>query len=89
MIADLLDKPCSQVYTFYLNDIQINEKKNFLQRQLSTASSDSIDMKINGEHKKKKINGNAINTNHVQELIEGDEKIFNGNDNQQSVRILS
>jgi hypothetical protein len=46
-------------------------------------------MKINGEHKKKKINGNSINTNHVQELIEGDEKIFNGNDNQQSVRILS
>jgi hypothetical protein len=89
MIADLLDKPCSQVYTFYLNEIQINEKKNFLQRQLSTASSDSIDMKINGEHKKKKINGNAIHTNNVEELIEGDEKIFNGNDNQQSVRILS
>jgi hypothetical protein len=39
MIANLLDKSCSQVYTFYLN-----EKQLVLQRQLST---NSIDMKIN------------------------------------------
>ncbi len=73
MIADLLDKPCSQVYLFYTNEIEINEKKFVLQRQSSTtststtgsfsaitsttSSSDSNDMKSNGERKKKKING--------------------------------
>jgi hypothetical protein len=48
LIADLLDKSCSQVYTFYSN-----ERNLFLQRQLSTigALSDmnSVDTKINGE----------------------------------------
>jgi histone-lysine N-methyltransferase EZH2 len=39
MIANLLDKPCSQVYTFYLN-----EKNIFLKKQFSF---NSIDMKIN------------------------------------------
>ena len=99
MIADLLDKPCSQVYTFHLNEIKINEKNLYLQRQLpiastsfsaipSMVSSDSIDMKINGDYKKKKINGIAINTNNVDELTEDDTKICNGNDNPQSVRIF-
>jgi hypothetical protein len=68
MIANLLDKPCSQVYKFYTNEIEINEKNLFLQRQNSTTStstigsfsgitsSDSNDTKINEEYKKKKIN---------------------------------
>ncbi len=78
MIANLIDKPCSQVYTFYFN-----EKKLFLQKQLLTINaSDSIDMKINGEYKTKKINGLIINTNDEEEM-----KMCNGNDNQQSVRI--
>jgi hypothetical protein len=65
MIADLLDKSCSQVYLFYTNEIEINEKNSFLQRQCSTtstsstigsfsaitstASSDSNEIKMNGK----------------------------------------
>ncbi|UJR28086.1 hypothetical protein I4U23_009342 [Adineta vaga] len=77
MIADLIDKPCSQVYTFYLNEIETKEKKLFLQKQLLSigplldmAPSDSIEMKINGTL--------------IGESIEDEIKMCNGNDNQQS-----
>jgi histone-lysine N-methyltransferase EZH2 len=43
MIANLLDKPCSQVYIFYTNEIENNEKKIFLQRQSSTTSTSTIE----------------------------------------------
>ena len=76
LIADLLDKSCSEIYTFYLN-----EKNLALQRQLSTigafpeinsiTSLDLIDMKI-----------------HSKEWMDTEIKMCNGNDNQQSVRIL-
>jgi hypothetical protein len=84
MIAHLLDKPCSQIYTF-----DSNEKKLFLQLQLSTLSTDSIDMKMNGEYKKKKNYGITINTNSDEELIKDEMKLYDGNDNQQSVSIRS
>ncbi len=76
MIANLLDKSCSQVYTFYSN-----EKNLFLQRQLLTA-----DGKINSEYKKR-INGMMINADNEGESMEDETKICNGNDNQQSVSI--
>jgi hypothetical protein len=102
MIADLLDKPCSQVYVFYTNEMQINEKNSFLQRQCSTtststtgsfsginstASSDSSDIKINGEHKKKKINGasKTSTSNGGEESIEEDSTTCNGKDEQHLV----
>lgn len=75
MIANLLDKPCSQVYLFYTNDTETNKKNYLLQRQssinststidsfsavTSTSSSDSNDIHHNGvHHKKKKLNGNC------------------------------
>ncbi|CAF4614257.1 unnamed protein product [Rotaria sp. Silwood1] len=88
MIADLIDKPCTQVYTFYLNEIQINEKKLFLQRQLSTISAltieslsttslNSIDVNINGENKKKNIKHTTIKTNNIEELIDDTIKMCN------------
>ncbi|CAF2824231.1 unnamed protein product [Rotaria sp. Silwood2] len=100
MIANLLDKPCSQVYFFYTNDIEINKMKIFLHRQYSstssstidsfsavtstTSSSDSNDMKINGENKKKKFNGNfkAATTNGIEESIEDETTICNGKERQ-------
>jgi hypothetical protein len=102
MIADLLEKPCSQVYTFYSNEIQINEKDLFLQRQssttststlgsfsaiTSTTSSESNDVKTNGDHKKKKINGTlkASTTNSGEESIEDETTICNGKDDQHLV----
>jgi hypothetical protein len=42
LIADLLGKSCSQVYVFYTNEIETNEKKSFLQRQSSTTSISTI-----------------------------------------------
>jgi hypothetical protein len=96
MIANLLEKPCSQVYVFYTNEKEINEKNSFLQRQCSTtstsstvgsfsginstASSDSNEIKINGEHKKKKINGTpkATTTNGGEESIEEHNTMCNG-----------
>ena len=41
LIADLLDKPCSQVYLFHLKETEVNDKKSFLQRQCSTNSTES------------------------------------------------
>jgi hypothetical protein len=75
MIANLLDKSCSQVYTFYSN-----EKKQLL-------PGDFLDRKINGEHKKR-INGMIINTNNDDESIDDETKLCNGNDNQPSVSIV-
>ncbi|CAF0857788.1 unnamed protein product [Rotaria sordida] len=77
MIADLLDKPCSQVYIFYLNEIQVNEKQLFLQRQLSTTSPNLIDVKINDEHKKKNLKHTTINTNNSEESIDDKMNIYN------------
>ncbi|CAF1343537.1 unnamed protein product [Adineta steineri] len=97
MIADLLDKSCSQVYVFYTNEIQINEKNHILQRQSSTmstsstvgsfsgvssASSDSNDIKTNGEHhKKKKVHG-LSKANNDDKSTEDTTKICNGKDEQ-------
>ncbi|CAF0977931.1 unnamed protein product [Rotaria sp. Silwood1] len=99
MIANLLDKPCSQVYLFYTNDIEINKTKKFLQRQCSTTSSstidsfsavtsttssDSNDTKTDGEHKKKKLNGNfkPATTNGSEESMEDETSMCNGKDRQ-------
>jgi hypothetical protein len=102
MIAELLDKPCSQVYVFYTKEYENNEKKSLLQRQssttststigsfsgitstigsfsgiTSTTSTDSNEMKINDEYKKKKSNETlkASSTNGEDETI-----ICNGKD---------
>ncbi|CAF0723810.1 unnamed protein product [Adineta ricciae] len=92
MIADLLGKPCSQVYMFYNNEVLVNEKNLLLQRQNSSAStstiesfsgitsslsSDSGDVRINGEHKKKKLNGAKATTT---DGIEGSLPKENGKD---------
>ncbi|UJR21358.1 hypothetical protein I4U23_024450 [Adineta vaga] len=99
MIANLLDKPCSQVYVFYTNEMQANEKNSLFQRQTSSAStstlgsfsgvvssisSDSSDVKINGEHKKKKkINGvKATTTDHIEGLSKQNGKMCNGKEEQ-------
>ncbi len=42
LIADLLDKSCSQVYLFYTKEMENNEKKFLLQRQCSTTSTSTI-----------------------------------------------
>ncbi|CAF0901641.1 unnamed protein product [Adineta ricciae] len=99
MIADLIDKPCSQVYTFHLNEIEINEKKLFLQKQLSSigplldmTTSDSIDVKINGVYKKK-INGDSADMHGMENemnMCNGDDKdhqqLTNGNRSSSSSR---
>ncbi len=88
MIADLLEKPCSQVYVFYTNEIEHNEKNSFLQRQssntststigsfsgiTSTTSSDSSETKINGNIK-------ATTTNGGEDSIEDGITMCNGKD---------
>lgn len=95
MIADLLGKPCSQVYTFYTNEIKINEKSLLLQQNLpikstsktellSPKSSNLADNKLNGEHKKKSLKNKTITTNHDEELNDDKTKTCN----QQSVCIF-
>lgn len=43
LIADLLDKPCSQVYNLYMKEIETHERKQpALQRQNSEASTSTI-----------------------------------------------
>lgn len=101
MIADLLDKPCSQVYVFYTSEVHIDEKQLFLQRQASTSSlstlssfsgvvssmsSDSAEVKMNGDHKKKKMNGSrATTSDSASASTEDDAKLTNGKDEQHSV----
>ncbi|CAF1095473.1 unnamed protein product [Rotaria sordida] len=98
MIANLLDKPCSQVYFFYTNDIEIKKTNSYLYRQCSTtssstidsfsaitsSSSDSNDIKINNENKKKKYNGNfkVATKNASEELMENETTICNEKDRQ-------
>ncbi|CAF1608651.1 unnamed protein product [Rotaria magnacalcarata] len=88
IIAELLEKPCSQVYTFYINEMHRNEKDLFLQGKLSIAnqlpvepvltnSSNSVDVKINGEYKKKSVKNSAINKNHSEESIDDKIKMCN------------
>jgi hypothetical protein len=75
MIANLLDKSCSQVYTFYSN-----EKNQLL-------SANILDRKINGEYKKR-INGMMIKSDNEDESMEDETKMCDGNDNQPSVSIV-
>lgn len=77
LIANLLDKPCSQVYSLYLKEMEDQERKPALQRQnseasvstigsfsavTSTASSDSIGTKTNGNDQKATTSNNADET---------------------------
>ena len=96
LIADLLDKPCSQVYSLYMKEIEDHEQKPTLQRQnseaststigsfsgiTSTASSDSIGIKSN------EIGEKAMTSNGDEPMI-----VCNGKHEQHSVgltRILS
>ena len=99
LIADLLEKTCSQVYTLYLSECQSTESNSyFLQRQISsnsnsstlgsfsaltsTASSDSTDVKINGDHTKNKVNGNGKHSSsqHDEESLEDEKTLCNGKD---------
>ena len=97
LIADLLEKTCSQVYTFYSSECQSSESDSyFLQRQISTnsssstlgsfsaltTSSDSTDMKINGDHSKTKVNGNGKHSSsqHDDESVEDEKPLCNGKD---------
>ena len=67
LIADLLDKPCSQVYALYIKEMEDHERKPSLQREnsetsistigsfsaiTSTTSSDSNGIKTNGNGQK-------------------------------------
>lgn len=97
LIADLLEKSCSQVYTLYSSECQSSESDSyFLQRQISTTSnsstlgsfsalttsSDSTDVKINGEHSKTKVNGNGKHSSgqNGDESLEDEKPLCNGKD---------
>jgi hypothetical protein len=88
LVADLLDKPCSQVYALYIKEMEDHERKPILQRQnsetststigsfsaiTSTTSSDSIGMKING-------NGHTATSSNTEETV-----LSNGKHEQNSV----
>lgn len=76
MVANLLDKSCLEVFTFYSTESNLSFEEQWL---LSNKNLDLVKGTINGDHKKKRING--------EESMDDEKKICNGNDHQQSVRV--
>ena len=85
MIADLLDKPCTQVYQFYLNELKTSDFNSYLQREISTTSNSSTIGSFNAvmstsssDSGDVKINGERTNSNGHSNL---DETLVNGHGN--------
>ena len=71
MIADLLDKPCTQVYQFYLTEFgeTVKDVNGGFHRQISANSSSTI-----SDPNEMKVNGNGKSTLHSEDSIE-EEKL--------------
>jgi hypothetical protein len=87
MIADLLDKPCCQVYAFYRNELETNGKRLFLQRQLANIGP-LLDMASSGPVGLK-INGSVLDRHGAEDSIEDELNTCNGDGGRPLVGILS
>ena len=88
MIADLLGKPCSHVYTFYSNEKKINEKDLFLKWSLATTNTLKIEtFSTIPSNQSKNSKDRKTYTNNDEQLMDYEIELSNDNDNQPSVRI--